>query len=69
MSSTTELDSWVTKNGKSANIIEIFPSSNWSFSKTTELKSSIEIWIDDAFFLDDSEMERSATVSLRPECW
>ena len=46
VSVTSELESWLTTIGKNATKIEITRYSISSFLKTTDLNSSIEVWID-----------------------
>ena len=47
---TSKLESWMSKSGKGAIIIGLFRYSN-SFSKTSDLKPFIEVWIDSDMFL------------------
>ena len=60
---------WLTKNGRSAIGTDISWFSNASFSKTTALISSIDVWIDSVLLIDDSLEEQSLILFLRSEFW
>ena len=57
----------MTRSGKRTFNFEICRYSNPSFSKTTALNSSINVWIDFDIVLNASEVEQALIASFRME--
>ena len=59
-----EMESWLAKNSESDTISDISRYSNFYLSRTTTLKSSVNVWIDIINFLNWSFSEQSSFLLL-----